>query len=73
MLPVFYFLIIRPKQQEVKKKEEMRSALKKGDKVLTQAGILGVVNDIKEDIITLKLSENTKVDFTKDAILDVVK
>jgi preprotein translocase subunit YajC len=45
---VFYFLIIRPQGQARKKHQELLSALKKGDEVMTAGGIIGRVKDIKE-------------------------
>ena len=45
---VFYFLILRPQAQARRKHQEMLSALKKGDEVLTSGGIVGKVKDIKE-------------------------
>jgi preprotein translocase subunit YajC len=55
---LFYFLLIMPAQRrERKHRETVLNALKKGDKVLTNAGILGVVANVKDDEVTLKLEE----------------
>lgn len=66
---IFYFLIIRPQQKARKKHQEFLARLKRGDKVITSGGIWGTVVDIGEDTITLKVDANTKITFTKDAII----
>jgi len=70
MILIFYLLLIRPTQKKEKDRMKMIDQLKKGDKVLTSSGIIGVVVNIKpeENIITLKLAEGVKVDFVKSAI-----
>lgn len=70
MFVVLYFLILRPKQKEAAKTDEMRKALKKGDKVVTIGGIFGTVHEIKSDdkIVVLKLNNETKVEFEQAAI-----
>lgn len=73
MIPVFYFLILRPRKQELKKTEEMLNALKKGDKVLTQAGIIGVVQSLEKDRIQIKIAENTKVEFSRSAVVKILE
>lgn len=56
---IFYFLIIRPQQQEAKRLKAMLSALKKGDKVITVGGIYGVIVDLKDDTVILDLGDST--------------
>lgn len=66
---IFYFLIIKPQQTQRKKHQEFLSNLKKGDKVITSSGIWGVISDIADDTITLKVDANTKIKFTKETIV----
>jgi preprotein translocase subunit YajC len=68
MFIIFYFLLIRPQQKKEKQRQAMINSLKVGDKVLTISGIYGVVTAIKDDIITLKVSSNTNVEFSKSAM-----
>ncbi|NLB63377.1 MAG: preprotein translocase subunit YajC [Fibrobacter sp.] len=74
MFVVLYFFILRPKQKEAVKTDEMRQNLKKGDKVVTIGGIFGVVQNVKkeEKIVVLKLNNDTKVDFESAAIQRLV-
>ena len=50
MVAIFYFMLIRPENKRKKEAEQMRSAVKKGDKVVTIGGITGTVVDVKDNI-----------------------
>jgi preprotein translocase subunit YajC len=65
---IFYFLLIRPQQKRMKEHKDMLAAIKKGDKVITQGGIYGLVEEVGEKTLTLKIGENTKVKFGKSYI-----
>ncbi|MCQ2061089.1 MAG: preprotein translocase subunit YajC [Fibrobacter sp.] len=71
---VMWLFFIRPKQKEMKKMDQMRKELKKGDKVMTAAGIIGIVTNIEEgsSIITVRTGSTTLIDFEKAAILKVL-
>ncbi|WP_340690847.1 preprotein translocase subunit YajC [Hydrogenobacter thermophilus] len=66
---IFYFLMIRPQQKARKRHQEFLANLKKGDKVITSGGIWGTVVEIGEDTITLRVDANTRITFTKEAIV----
>ncbi len=72
MFIIIYFFMIRPEQKKQKERAEMLKNIKKGDKVLTAAGILGVVGNIKENTVMIKIGENSVVEFTKSAITSVI-
>lgn len=71
---VMWLFFIRPQSKERKKMDEMRKALKKGDKVMTTAGILGTVTNIDETgtTVTVRTGSTTFLDFDKQAILRVI-
>ncbi|MBR4916471.1 MAG: preprotein translocase subunit YajC [Fibrobacter sp.] len=71
---VMWLFFIRPQSKERKKMEEMRKALKKGDRVMTAAGILGTVTNIDETgtTVTVRTGSTTFIDFDKSAILRVI-
>lgn len=71
ILLVFYFLIIRPQRKKEKETEKMRTNLKKNDKVLTIGGIKGIVHQVKEDSVIIKVDDNTKIEFVKNAIASI--
>lgn len=52
---IFYFLLIRPQSKKAKEHKQMLESLKKGDKVMTNGGIYGVIEDIDEMTTTLKV------------------
>lgn len=71
---IFYFIMLRPQNAEKKRRAEMLNAVKKNDRVVTIGGIMGVVQNVKDDEITLKVDEssNTKITFTRSSIARVV-
>ena len=65
---VMYFFMIRPQQKREKDRQKMLGELKKGDKVVTNSGMVGVIWGIKDNIIVLKFEEDVKIEFLKSAI-----
>lgn len=72
MFIVIYFFMIRPEQKKQKQKQNMMGNLKKGDKVLTIGGVYGTVGNVKDDVVMVKISENTTVKLAKSAISNVI-
>ena len=69
MLGIFYFMLIRPENKRKKEAEQMRSSVKKGDKVTTIGGIVGTVVDVKENNIVIETSaDQVRIEFAKWAI-----
>ena len=71
LIGVFWFLLIRPQQTQAKKRAEMLTALKAGDKVVTIGGICGKVAQITDDKIFVEVSEGIVVEFLRNAISTV--
>jgi preprotein translocase subunit YajC len=72
IIVVFYFLIIRPQRKREKETKAMINAVQKGDKVVTIGGIRGTVVSVKDAVITLKVDDNTKIEFSKSAVANVL-
>jgi preprotein translocase subunit YajC len=72
MFAILYFMVIRPQSRERKKLEQRVNALKKGDKVLTTSGMFATVVSLENDRAVLRISDETKVEFTKSAIAQVL-
>ena len=72
MFVVMYIFFILPKQKENKKTELMRNSLKKGDKVLTMAGIMGIISHIDERFVSIKTGD-TKIDFERIAVIKLLE
>jgi preprotein translocase subunit YajC len=73
IIVIFYFLIIRPQNKKQKDTQKMLSALKKGDKIITIGGIHGVISTVRESSVVVKVDDNTKVEFSRSAIANVVE
>lgn len=73
MVVMFYFLLIRPQQRQRKEQQARIAALQSGDKVVTSAGIHGIVHNVKEHTVVVKVAEGTMVEFDKMAITVVHK
>jgi preprotein translocase subunit YajC len=69
---VFYFMVIGPANKQRKKQQQMLSALKKGDRVITTGGIYGTIQGVEPDAVYLKIAENVKVKVSRSAISGVV-
>ena len=69
MFVVFYFILIRPENKRKKEAEQMRSAVKTGDKIITIGGIVGTVVDVKDEKFVLETgSDRVRIEFAKWAL-----
>lgn len=73
MVVMFYFLLIRPQQRQRKELEKRISALQKGDDVVTTSGIHGLVHNVKDKTVVLKVAEGVMIEFDKPAVATVIK
>ena len=73
MIVMFYFLLIRPQQRQRKELAERIAALQTGDRVVTTAGIHGIVHNLKDTTVVIKVAEGTMIEFDKPAIATVQK
>ncbi len=70
---IFYFLLILPQSRQEKKRKAMLAALKRGDRVVTTGGLLGIVDKVEEQVVTLRLlPSEVKIKVEKGAIRGVV-
>lgn len=68
MIAIFYFLVIGPQRRQQKKLEEMRNAMKAGDKVITTSGIFGTVVGIESDSVQLRIADQVRIKVLRSAI-----
>jgi len=73
MFVMFYFLLIRPQQRQRKEMAARIAGLQTGDRVVTTSGIHGIVHNIKEHTVVVKVAEGTMIEFDKPAIAVVHK
>ncbi len=70
---VAYFLLIKPQQKEKKAFQKMLDGMKKGDKVITTSGIYAEISALKDgDMVTLKVADGVKIDFSKSSIAKIL-
>lgn len=70
---IMYFLLIRPQQKKLKEHRAMVDALRRGDQVLTQGGIVGKVVKVTEDgMAEVEIAEGVKVKVMKQTIAQVM-
>jgi len=68
MFVLMYFLLIRPQQKRAKDHKNLLKALKKGDEVVTNGGVIGKVNSVDESFATLEIAEGVVVKVQKQGI-----
>ena len=73
MISVMYFLLIRPQQKQQRALDKMQKALKKNDEVVTGGGIHGIVVNVKDNVVTLRVDDNVRIDVDKNCISRLVK
>jgi preprotein translocase subunit YajC len=74
LIPVLYFVMIRPQQKRQKQWQEMLGSIKAGDRVTTAGGIRGIILSIKDDVIIIRVApDNIKLEVTKTAIASVTQ
>ncbi len=69
---IFYFMIIRPQQKRAKERDKLLSNLEKGDKVVTNGGIHGVIAGLEDKTALLQVSDNVKLKIDRSAITTVL-
>ncbi|MCX5677670.1 MAG: preprotein translocase subunit YajC [Candidatus Omnitrophica bacterium] len=68
---VFYFLLIRPQKKAQDDHRKMIASLKKNDEIITSGGIHGIIANVKESTITLKVDDNVKVEVQKTSVASI--
>jgi preprotein translocase subunit YajC len=70
---IMYFMLFRPQKKRQQEQQRLISALKTGDKVVTNAGIHGLIANVKETTVILKVADNVKIELEKSAVANVLK
>lgn len=68
LFAIMWFLMIRPQRKQQKALEEMRKTLKKGDRVITAGGIHGVVAEVEETTVLIKVDGEVKLRMDRNSI-----
>jgi preprotein translocase subunit YajC len=69
---MFYLMLIRPQAKEQKRRQAVLDTLKKGDEVMTNAGIYGKVVKADGDVVTLQVADGVRMRFSRSAVSGVI-
>lgn len=69
---IMYFLIMRPQQKKMRQHRDMVEALKKGDSVITQGGIIGKVMAVRDDEVEVEIAQGVRIRVVRATIAQVV-
>ncbi len=72
MVALFYFMLIRPQKRREKERQALLGAVKTGDRVLFAGGLLGVVANVKEKTLIVKIADGVKVEIVRGAVSQVL-
>ena len=70
---IMYFVMIRPQKKRQEQQQKLISSLKTGDRVVTNAGIHGLIANVKETTVLVKVADNVKIEIDKSAVTNVLK
>lgn len=70
---IMYFLMIRPQKKRQEEQKKLVGSLKTGDRVVTSAGIHGLISNVKDSTVMLKVADNVKIEVEKTAVTNVLK
>lgn len=70
---IMYFVMIRPQMRRQKQQQQLVSALKTGDRVVTASGIHGMISNVKDSTVIVKVADNVKIEMDKSAVTNVVR
>lgn len=73
LVVMFYFLLIRPQQKQKKEQAARIASMATGDKVISAGGIHGLVHNIKERTVVIKVAEGTMIEMEKSSVTSVQK
>jgi preprotein translocase subunit YajC len=71
IIAIFYFLLIRPQKKAQERHQAMVQGLQKGNRVMTEGGIIGEVIHLKEDRLTIKTGGDTRLEVARGKIARV--
>ena len=70
---IMYYMFLRPQMRRQKEQAKLVSTLKTGDRVVTSSGIHGLISNVKETTVIVKVADNVKLEMEKTAVTNVVK
>jgi preprotein translocase subunit YajC len=68
-----YFVLFRPQKKRQQEQQRLVASLKTGDRVVTNGGIHGLIANVKDTTVMLKVADNVKIEMEKSAVTTVLK
>jgi preprotein translocase subunit YajC len=72
-IAIFYFMAIRPQQKQRKAHQALLSSLKKGDRILTAAGIYGTVKRLEETVVVVEIARGVTIKIARRAVAEIIR
>ena len=69
---IVYFLLIRPQVKRAKEHKKLTESISKGDEIVTSGGLLGKVQDVTDNFVTVEISDNVTVQVQRHAVVNLV-
>ncbi len=69
---IMYFLLFRPQMKRQKEAAKLVAALKTGDRVVTASGIHGLISNVKDRTVILKIADNVKIEIERSAVATIL-
>ncbi|RYD38568.1 MAG: preprotein translocase subunit YajC [Verrucomicrobiaceae bacterium] len=73
LIVMFYFMLIRPQRRQQKEHQARLAALKTGDEVIAAGGIHGLVTNVNDRVVTLKIADGVKIKIEKISVTTITK
>ncbi len=70
---IMWFVVIGPERKQRKQRETMLSALKKGDRVMSNSGLFGSVTDVRETVVLLQIADGVRVKMARSSIQTIIE
>lgn len=71
IVAIFYFLLIRPQSKRAKEHKAMLEAVRRGDKIVSNGGLMGTVTKVDDDVLTVEIAKDIKVQVVRGMIAEV--
>jgi preprotein translocase subunit YajC len=72
-IAIFYFMAIRPQQRQRRAHQALLSQLKKGDRIVTAAGIYGTVKRVEEGIVVVEVAKGVSLKIARRAVAEIIR
>lgn len=70
---LFYFMLIRPQRRQQREHQQRLSQIKSGDEIVTNGGIHGLITNVADRTVTLKIADNVKIKIERQCVATILK